>query len=131
MVSIPLAEACLNDVDHYLLGKGWRHTRYVDDFRIFCKTKRQANHALHDLTEYLFTAHRLALTPSKTGVMPAVEFQAQWLEHPAFLERSRRSAKVAELLDEIEARTGYVFTEEALTPSDKVEALRTAIGELF
>jgi hypothetical protein len=34
--SILLAEACLADVDSFLLRKGYEHTRYVDDFRISC-----------------------------------------------------------------------------------------------
>jgi hypothetical protein len=131
LASIPLAEACLNDVDHYLLGKEWQHTRYVDDFRIFCRSQSEANEALHDLTDYLFTAHRLALTSAKTKIVPANEFEAQWLENPVFLERTRQSKKVAELLAEVQRHTGYDLTEDDLAPDDKVEALRSAISELF
>jgi hypothetical protein len=131
MVSVPLAEACLDDVDRHLLGKGWKHTRYVDDFRIFCRSREEANEALHDLTEYLYTAHRLALTSSKTGIWSTRDFEARWLEHPAFLERSRRSKKIAELLEELERTTGYIVTEEDLPPGDKAEALRATIAELF
>ncbi len=131
LASVPLAEACLNDVDHYLLGKGWQHTRYVDDFRIFCRSRSEANEALHDLTEYLFTAHRLALTSAKTRVIPANDFEAQWLENPVFLERTRQSKKVAELLAEIQRQTGYIVSEDDLPPGDKAEALRSAIAELF
>jgi len=131
LASVPLAEACLNDVDHYLLGKGWQHTRYVDDFRIFCRSRSEANEALHDLTEYLFTAHRLALTSAKTRVLAASEFESQWLENPVFLERNRRSKNVAELLAEVQRQTGYILTEDDLPPGDKAEALRSAIAELF
>lgn len=44
-----------------------------------------ANEALHDLTAYLFTAHRLALTSAKTKVVATTEFESQWLENPVFL----------------------------------------------
>ena len=131
LASIPLAEACLNDVDHYLLGNGWQHTRYVDDFRIFCHSRSDANEALHDLTDYLFTAHRLALTSSKTKVVATSEFESQWLENPVFLERTRRSKKVAELIAEIQHETGYIMTEDDLPPGRKADALRSAIAELF
>lgn len=131
LASVPLAEACLNDVDHYLVGKGWQHTRYVDDFRIFCRSRSEGNEALHDLTEYLFTAHRLALTSAKTRVISTRDFEAGWLENPVFLERTRQSKKVAELLAEIQRQTGYIVTEDDLTPGDEVEALRSAIAELF
>jgi len=59
--SILLAEACLNDVDVFLLRKGYTHVRYVDDFRIFCPTERNALTVLHDLSEYLYTSQRLSL----------------------------------------------------------------------
>ncbi len=131
LASVPLAEACLNDVDHHLLGNGWQHTRYVDDFRIFCRSRSEANEALHDLTEYLFTSHRLALTSSKTKVIRTNEFESRWLENPVFLERSRQSKKVADLLAEVQQQTGYIVTENDLPPGDKAEALRSAITELF
>src|SRR5207249_11340111 len=122
LASVPLAEACLNDVDHYLLGKNWQHTRYVDDFRIFCRSRSEANEALHALTEYLFTAHRLALTSAKTHVAPANEFETQWLENPVFLERTRQSNKVADLLAEVHALTGYILTEDDLPPGNQAGA---------
>jgi hypothetical protein len=57
--SILLAECALADVDNFLIRRQFKYTRYVDDLRIFCESKEQAVKALHDLSEYLFTAHRL------------------------------------------------------------------------
>jgi hypothetical protein len=131
MVSVPLAEACLNDVDGYLVGNRWQHTRYVDDFRIFCRSRLEANRALHDLTEYLFTAHRLALTSSKTRIVAVREFEALWLEHPAFLERSKQSEKISQLIAEFQRQTGYILQEADLPQGDKLEAIRGALQELF
>src|SRR5439155_691411 len=66
--SIVLAEASLHDVDLFLVGRGRPHLRYVDDFRVFCTSRREANSALHDLSSYLHTAHRLTLQFSKTRI---------------------------------------------------------------
>lgn len=48
--SAVLAEACLADVDAFLQRKKIVHTRYLDDFRIFCPNYAAALKALHDLT---------------------------------------------------------------------------------
>jgi hypothetical protein len=40
LASIVLAEACLTDVDNFLRRLDIEHVRYVDDFRIFCKSAR-------------------------------------------------------------------------------------------
>jgi hypothetical protein len=50
-----LAEALLTDVDNFLLRLGVPFTRFVDDCRIFCRTKREAVKVHHDLVEYLYT----------------------------------------------------------------------------
>jgi len=39
--SILLAEAALNDVDTFLLREGAPHIRYVDDFRVFCRSRKE------------------------------------------------------------------------------------------
>jgi len=72
--SIALAEATLDDVDKFLLSRGITYVRYVDDFRIFTKHKSDAILASHDLTEYLYTAHRLALASAKTGLYAVKTF---------------------------------------------------------
>ena len=73
-VSILLAEACLADVDNFLRQQ-YRHTRYVDDFRTFCKSHADAVQALHDLSEFLHTAHRLSLQAGKTFILEREKFR--------------------------------------------------------
>ena len=63
-----LAEACLNDVDRTLVDKGYRFTRYIDNYRIFTSDRAAGLNALHDLTDYLHTAHRLSIQDSKTWI---------------------------------------------------------------
>jgi len=85
--SIIFSEACLSDVDNFLLRKGYVHTRYVDDFRIFCINREQAHKALHDLTEYLYTSHRLSLQTHKTKLFEVEKFISEELIDPEELKR--------------------------------------------
>jgi hypothetical protein len=63
-----VAELCMNDVDTLLLKKGAPHVRFVDDFRVFCKTRGEAIQILHDLTEYLHTTHPRGIKdPDRNG----------------------------------------------------------------
>jgi hypothetical protein len=88
------AEACLSDVDSLLLRKGYAHTRYVDDFRIFCETKKEAFNALHDLTEYLYTSHRLSLQSHKTNIYEKNRFAEDELIDPEEIEEKSKKDKL-------------------------------------
>ena len=72
--SIVLAEACLIDVDNFLLRQDVRHTRYADDFRIFCESRKQAIELKHRLAKYLFSVHRLSLESSKSTIVSVQKF---------------------------------------------------------
>jgi retron-type reverse transcriptase len=48
-----LAKLYLNSVDRNLSSLGFAHYRYVDDFRIFCRSLPEARRALMDLTQLL------------------------------------------------------------------------------
>lgn len=130
--SILIAEAILNDVDTFLLRQGYVHTRYVDDFRIFCPTRTQALKALHDLADYLYTSHKLALQANKTRILPVTDFARMELLDPERLEQNRKTEKINELVTELEETVGYGnFTEEDL-PSEEVQKLvRENILDLF
>lgn len=109
--SIVLAEAVLMDVDAYLANHSYRHVRFVDDFRIFCRSEKEAVSAMHDLCDYLFTAHRRALTPSKTRTYDASTFRRKVLEKPEILERRTKKAMVKEAVDAW-AAAGYSVGED-------------------
>ncbi len=96
--SILLAEACLNDVDLFLLRKGYAHSRYVDDFRIFCANLAEAHKVLHDLSEYLYTSHRLTLQDSKTNIKEVSKFIEEELIDPEKIEEQNKTRKINELL---------------------------------
>lgn len=125
--SVVFSEACLSDVDDFLLRKGYAHTRYIDDFRIFCKDRQEANRALHDLTEYLYTAHRLTLQTHKTHMFDVSEFVEKELLDPEELEEKLKEEK----LDAIaEAFSDYSESDED-DDLDVEQVIRDNLVELF
>ncbi|HVZ73545.1 MAG TPA: RNA-directed DNA polymerase [Polyangia bacterium] len=125
--SILLAEACLNDVDQHLMALGYRHLRYVDDFRIFCRSRAESIRAIHDLTSYLFTAHRLALQPQKTKTYRSDVFRARVVESPEALERQKKAEHLKAIIEQWEA-LGYGLEEKDV---DAPEINTDVIAELF
>ncbi len=80
--SVVLAEAILTDIDSFLGNSGATHTRYVDDFRLFANSYEVLDTLLQKLTLYLYSTHRLRLSPSKTLLMRSNEFLATHLDAP-------------------------------------------------
>src|SRR6266496_3850599 len=67
-----LAKLYLDNVDKGLVNAGFTHLRYVDDFRIFCKTSSEAKKALIELIR-LLRKRGLNLQSAKTKILPANE----------------------------------------------------------
>jgi hypothetical protein len=129
--SILLAEALLTDVDNFLLRLGMPFTRFVDDFRIFCTSKRQAVRVYHDLVEYIYTSHRLILEPWKSRILPVKVFIDDELVDPSEVERSSRVEKIRSLIELILFESGYSVGEDDLLDQDKDQAVRENLVELF
>lgn len=129
--SILLAEAALTDVDNFLLRKGAPHVRYVDDFRIFCTSRQQAISIQHDLTEYLYTAHRLSLETYKTRVIHVARFSREELRDPEQEERDAKTLRLKALVDELRDITGYDVEPDELPEDEKAAAVRESLAELF
>lgn len=133
--SILLAETCLNDVDGFLLRKGYPHTRYVDDFRIFCRTRRRAVLVLHDLTEYLHTSQRLSLVPGKTRIRSKAGFLKYELRDPDEEEEAGHQSVLAKTLEELSAATtpDYGGEVEEVEVNEEIinETTRENLKELF
>lgn len=126
---ILLGEACLADVDAKLIRKHLVHVRYVDDFRIFCKDLGEADRALHDLSEYLFTAHRLSLHPGKTRILDVASFRKQELFDPEQAEIETKRNKIAATLEALRG-DGYGDVEEKDIEKDPNLSFK-ALNELF
>jgi hypothetical protein len=110
--SIVFAEACLDDVDKKLLSLGVKHVRYVDDFRVFCRSMSEALHVLQELTYYLYTSHRLALQGWKTHIWDIRTFKKNELLDPQEEEEKGKLEGINDFIETIEAELGYSITEE-------------------
>jgi hypothetical protein len=129
-VSILLAEACLSDVDNFL-SRGYRHTRYVDDFRVFCGSSEEALKALHDLSDYLYTAHRLSLQAGKTRIFSKDEFRKEELFDPVLRERQAKKQRLEELLDSLRDQ-GYPEASDMVDEDEvAIEVLKELVGEVI
>jgi len=89
-----LAEATLHDVDAMLVRRGYEHVRYLDDFRIFVRSRANAVQALHDLAYYLYTAHRLALQSKKTAILDASDFHERELFDTEEMAEAMKAAQL-------------------------------------
>lgn len=119
--SILLSEACLIDIDEALRRSGYIHTRFVDDFRIFCKNRSEAYSALHFLSEYLYTAHRLTFQGSKVWILSMEEFKQRELEDPEQLENQTKTGRVNTMLVNLLKETGYPHSEEDIESNELVK----------
>jgi hypothetical protein len=96
-----LSEVSLDDVDKALLSEGAIYIRYSDDFRIFCKTKREAYEKLAFLANVLFENHGLTLQQHKTKIISKESFVQKYLLTEKEEEINRLSATFKRILPEI------------------------------
>ena len=120
--SIPLAEACLTDVDLALQRKGYIHCRYVDDFRVFCRDDHDAARASHDLSEYLFKAHRLSLQGGKTKEWGLGDFVSEELIDPEQMEIRSKQEKLSSFVRDLDIPYGAVDIEDILIGREEEQA---------
>lgn len=85
--SIIMAEAVLTDVDQLIATKGFAYARYVDDIRVFSKSKAPLEALLEELVQHLFDAHRLQLSAAKTRIIGVKDFRPT-VQTPEDYERS-------------------------------------------
>lgn len=102
-----LAELVLDDVDRGLMGEGLIHCRFVDDFRVFCKTEKEALAALAILANLLFENHGLTLQQHKTRVMTIEDFENLILGNDDDREISGLSEQFNEILSHIDILNPY------------------------
>lgn len=74
--SIIMAEAVLTDLDQFLANHGAIHARYMDDFRIFGRSREHLEGLLEDLVSHLFDQHRLQVASAKTSIRESSSFAA-------------------------------------------------------
>lgn len=111
--SIVLAEAILLDVDEFIQDRGFSHTRYVDDFRVFSDSCQELKRLLEDVTLYLYQVHRLSIATEKTVLKGAAAFVEETLHNDRAEDRD-------EILDVLEEFSPYSqdFDEDAEDEED-------------
>ncbi len=96
-----IAEVAINDVDQALRGEGLVFTRYVDDFRIFCRNRTDAFRALATLATILWKSHGLTLAEHKTKILPVAQFQRRYFRTGRQAELENLSKSFAEIVDSL------------------------------
>ena len=127
--SIIFAEAATLDIDEFIRGKGVSFCRYVDDFRFFFQDKTESNTFLAQLTEVLFTNHRLATNTTKTKLWSKDAFGSEIVDGEA-LEEERKQLHLMAMIRS-KSDSCAAVDENFISNSDRNEATRKAIDELF
>ena len=102
-----IAEVSIHDVDQALLGEGLTFLRYADDFRIFCKTRKDAYVALATLAEILWKNHGLTLAGQKTELLPVEVFKQRYFRSGEETELERLSELFNDIVDKLALETWY------------------------
>jgi hypothetical protein len=79
-----LGKLYLNAVDLTLRAEGFRHLRWVDDYRVFCQTEAEARKALLVLSRAL-GQRGLVIQSAKTRILSAEDARARFNEVTALL----------------------------------------------
>lgn len=98
--SIILAELIMGSIDKKILEYTNKFVRYVDDIRMFFNNAEDAIHALHDLTFFLYSSHRLVFSGEKTETIPVKVFLEKYMKDERKIEKTTLMSKAEELAAE-------------------------------
>jgi len=90
--SIVLAQLIMASIDYKIRTYTEDFVRYMDDIRIFFHKREDTIYTLHELTEYLYSYHRLVFSGEKTKVQSVKRFRERDLRDE---EREENAAKMA------------------------------------
>ena len=102
-----LAEIAIADVDAALRSDSLNFVRFVDDYRIFVKTEREAYSALALLANSLFEMHGLTLQQHKTYIQSADAFMEDNLDGDSETERHSLAEKFEHILGQLGISSWY------------------------
>lgn len=143
--SIILAELIMASIDNKILTYTNDFVRYVDDIRIFFANREDAVFVLHELTQYLYSFHRLVLSGEKTNIYPMKKFREEFLrneekeENAAVMAKADEMAhkKIDDLLDYVTPYDSFDYDEEyekalaEIMDEEKFQLLSDTYHELF
>ncbi|GJM76503.1 reverse transcriptase [Paenibacillus macerans] len=99
--SRPIAELILNEIDQILIDNSIVFIRYVDDYRLFCKSENEAYKSLAFLAQKLYDILNLKLNEQKTNILTAESFISKHLYMYKEREKDRIIEEFYELLDKL------------------------------
>jgi hypothetical protein len=118
-----VAEVALDDIDRALLSEGATYLRYSDDFRIFCKSEREAHQRLAFLAYVLFENHGLTLQEFKTTIVPIDKFVARYVGSEERTTINSLSERLYAILREAGITSPYEEIEWGDLTSDQWERI--------
>lgn len=120
--SIILAELIMASIDNKILTYTKDFVRYVDDIRIFFANREQAIIVLHELTQYLYSYHRLVFSGEKTNIIPTKKFRQELLRNEEKEENAAVMAKADEMVHEkINELLDYAVPYDSFDYDDEYE----------
>jgi hypothetical protein len=128
--SIVMSEAVLIDVDIFIRDHGMKHTRYVDDIRVFSNSTRELYKLLERLTLYLYENHRLTLAAEKTIVMGADDYVQQHL-HNNYVEEKIQLLETLEIFNPYTNEYEELEFEVVADQAQQQEQLEDAIEKVM
>jgi len=104
-----LANVYLDPLDHLAESRGWRMTRYADDFIVQCRDRAEAEAVLEALREWMGAAG-LTLHPEKTRIVDATQsggfdFLGWHFERGMKWPRAKSLDRMKEALRDVTPRT--------------------------
>lgn len=118
-----LAELLLVSFDKYLLNKGIRFCRFVDDFVIFANSKESAFRILNMSAEYLLRNQGLSLQKTKTQILSARDYVSQ-TRHLLVGDEDEASKKRADFFN-----LNIYFDPYSPTAVEDYEAIREKLSD--
>ncbi len=116
-----IAELILDDIDQGLIAEGIKVCRFVDDFRIFARTEREAIQSLGVLANLLFENQGLTLQQHKTKVLSVDDFKRIVLKTEEEKEIDNLEGKFNEILNSIGSDMYDEIHYDELEPEIQVE----------
>ncbi|NLY36265.1 MAG: RNA-directed DNA polymerase [Tissierellia bacterium] len=126
-----IAELILNDIDQGLIAEEIKVCRYVDDFRIFTRTEREAIQSLGVLANLLFENQGLTLQQHKTKVLSVGDFKRIVLKTEEEKEIDSLEDRFTEILNSIDSDMYDDIDFDELEPEIQVEIDRLNLEEIL
>jgi hypothetical protein len=128
-----LAKLYFSQIDRALKNEGHSHLRYVDDLRVFCRSKREAKAVIQRLTE-LMSQSGLNLQSAKTRILARSDAEAEFKGVAGVIEGVEQRLIVDMAIqahdDPYEFINEY-FTKLRQTPGPGQAVLEKAFAEYF